>query len=173
MLDMWNHNISHKFSAAWISCLDKSMSKWVSQITCPGHMCVPRKPWPLGNEYHTIACGLSSILYALELAEGKDTPCQRRAKDFSELGLTTGLLLSLCQSIWRTSNVVILDSGSCVLCAIVKLRKKGVFLSSLIKKRIFWPSYIKGEDIKGHFATKQVGDVEAWPGKLNGIKFNV
>ena len=74
MLEMWNTNMEEVFSAGWISCLDESMSKWVNEYTCPGFMCVPHKRWPLGNEYHTIACGVCGVMYAVELVEGKDKP---------------------------------------------------------------------------------------------------
>jgi len=110
-----------KFSPSWISCLDESMSKWVGKYSCPGFMCVPRKPWPLGNEYHTIACGTSGVLYQVELVEGKDTPRQAPPKQFHETGKTVGLLLRLTKPIWGSSKVVVLDSGFCVLKGIVEL----------------------------------------------------
>ena len=58
-------------------------------------MYVPRKPWPFGNEYHTVGCGVCGIMCGLELVEGKDFPCERPKEDFHELGKTTGLLLQL------------------------------------------------------------------------------
>jgi len=64
------------FMPGWVNCLDESISKWLGKYTCPGFMCIPRKPWPFGNEYHTICCGVSGILYAAELVEGKDEPRQ-------------------------------------------------------------------------------------------------
>ena len=75
------------------------MSKWVGKYTCPGFCCVPQKPWPLGNEYHTISCGMSGVLYSLEIVEGRDEPKQGPTKDFSELGKTVGLLLCLTRCI--------------------------------------------------------------------------
>jgi hypothetical protein len=36
----------------------------------------PRKPWPFGNEYHTACCGLSGIMFVMEMVEGKDHPPQ-------------------------------------------------------------------------------------------------
>jgi len=72
-----------KFSPSWISCLDESMSKWLGQYMCPGFMCVPRKPWPYGNEYHTIACRESQIIYNADLVEGKDEPRQCPQKKLS------------------------------------------------------------------------------------------
>ena len=61
----------------------------------------------------------------------------------------TGLLfLRLRETIFDTGKVVILDSGFCVLQAIMSLKKKGVFASALVKKRRYWPKHVKGDEIK-------------------------
>ena len=73
MVDEWNSNMAVQFTPSWVSCLDESMSPWISKYTCPGWMFVPRKPHPLGNEYHTV-CSISGILWGMELVEGKDAP---------------------------------------------------------------------------------------------------
>ena len=169
----WNDNMSKNFMPGWVNCLDESISKWLGQYTCPGFMCIPRKPWPFGNEYHTICCGISGILYAAELVEGKDEPRDRPPKEFSELGKTVGLLLRLTRSIWHTSRLVILDSGFCVLKGIVELRKKGVFASALIKKRRYWPKFIPGDDFIAHFEVKEVGEADAIKGTLDNVPFHV
>jgi hypothetical protein len=88
-------------------------------------MYVPRKPHPVGNEYHSICCGESGIMYAIEIVEGKDKPANK-VYEYGELGTTASLLLRLTKSIWFTGKVVILDSGFCVLKAIIELAKKGV-----------------------------------------------
>ena len=80
MMYKWNGNMKFKFSPSWISCLDELMSKWVGKFTCPSFCCVQRKPWTLGNEYHTIACVTSDILYAMELVEGRDEPSQAKTE---------------------------------------------------------------------------------------------
>ena len=36
----WNKNMYENFVPSWISVLDKSMSKWLNEHTCPGFMCV-------------------------------------------------------------------------------------------------------------------------------------
>ena len=79
-MEAWNTNMSEKFTPAFISCLEESMSKSLNQYTTPGFVVCPRKPWPLGSWYHTIACGKSGILYALEIVQGKDEPPERPAK---------------------------------------------------------------------------------------------
>ena len=53
------------------------------------------------------------------------------------------------------------------------MRKWGVFGAVLIKKRRYWPKHIRGDDIAQHFEKKEVGDVDAWPGEMDGVKFHV
>jgi len=136
-------------------------------------MFVPRKPWPFGNEFHTIACAVSGILYSLELVEGKDKPRERPEPEFNELGKTVGLLLRLTQQLWGTGKVVVLDSGFCVLKGLIELKKKGVFAAALIKKRKYWPRYIDGERIKAHFADKPIGYADAIEGNLENVRFHI
>ena len=62
LIDKWNANMDKNFTPAWVSCLEESMPQWLNKYTCPGFMCVPRKPWSFGNEYHTNACGLTRVL---------------------------------------------------------------------------------------------------------------
>jgi hypothetical protein len=84
-------------------------------------MFVPQKPHPMGNEYHSICCGLSGIMYAIELVEGKDHPKERPKANYDDKGKTAGLLLRLCKSLFGTGKLVILDSGFCVFQAIIEL----------------------------------------------------
>ena len=125
--------MKNEFSPSWITCLDESMSKWLNQYTCPGFMVVPRKPWKCGNEYHTICCCLTGILFALELVEGKDRPTRAPPKEHKEKGKTVGLCLRLTKALQGSGSIVVMDSGFCVVKAIVELRKIGIFSHALIK----------------------------------------
>mmetsp|Transcript_16336 Transcript_16336/g.24727 ORF Transcript_16336/g.24727 Transcript_16336/m.24727 type:complete len:228 (-) Transcript_16336:616-1299(-) len=152
MQQAFNDSMEEEFIASWVSCLEESMLKWLNKYTCPGFMVVPRKPWPCGNEYHTICCSESDgVLFALEIVEGMDVPPQRLEKDHSEKGATVGLLLILTKGLHGSGKVVIMDSGFCVLKGIVELQKLGVFASALIKKGRYWPKYVKGEEVKAKF----------------------
>ena len=122
------------FIPGWVSCLDESMSIWTSKWTCPGFMYVPRKPHEMGNEYHSICCGVCEIMFGIELVEGKDTPRERAKPKFHLIGKTAGLLLRLCEGIFGTGKIVILESGFCVLQAIIELKNMGVYASVLVKK---------------------------------------
>jgi hypothetical protein len=81
--------------------------------------------------------------------------------------------LRLTKTIWGAGRLVILDSGFCVLQALVELKKRGVFASAVIKKRRYWPKHIKGDEIKKHFEDKEIGEADALPGILDNVPFHV
>ena len=78
---------------------------------CPGFMFVPRKPRPVGNEYHTIADRLCGILFYMEIFDGKDRPKGRRKDKYHEYGNTGILLIGLCIHLFMNGNIVIVYSG--------------------------------------------------------------
>ena len=124
MLDEWNKNMATNFVPSWINCIDESMSKWLNEYTCPWFMFIPCKPWPFGKEYHDAGYADSNIIWSLELCEGKDRPVQLNKKQFDDLGKTVGTLLRLTEPGWGSGKLFILDSGFCVLKAIIELQKK-------------------------------------------------
>ncbi len=94
MMMAWNSNMLKVFVLSWISCLDETMPYWTKIYSCPGFMFVPRKPQPLGNEWHSLCCAINGVMYGIELVEGKDHPHQMGAKEFVNLGgKTVGLLI--------------------------------------------------------------------------------
>ena len=105
-------------------------------------MFVPCKPHTTGNVYHYMYCGLSEIIFFIEMVEGKDTLRERGQPKFHVNGKTGGLLLRLYESISHTGKIVLLDSGLCVLIKIIVLKKVGVYNSVLIKKRRHGIKYI-------------------------------
>ncbi len=124
MIVHWNANMARVFNPGWVLVLDESMSVWTNEYSCPGLMFVPRKPWPFGNEYHTICCALCGIMFRIELVEGKSRPRQMGPMEHDDKGgKTIGLLLRLTKPVWGTGKVVILDSGFCVLKGIIELKK--------------------------------------------------
>ena len=134
MVEAWGLNMVENFIPGYVNCLDESMSIWTNKFTCPGFMFVPHKPWPFGNEYHTVCCCTSGIMWGIDLVEGKDRPRALGQQQFDDMGSTVGLLLRMLTPIFHKGYVVILDSGFCVLKGIIELRKKGVFASALINK---------------------------------------
>ena len=86
LIDAWNQNIAENFLASWINVIDKSMSKWVNEYTCPGFMFVSRKLWPFGNEFHDAGSADSDIIWQVELREGKDHLQHLGGKEQDEKG---------------------------------------------------------------------------------------
>jgi hypothetical protein len=165
--------MAEKFTPSWVSCLDESMSIWFNKWTCPGWVFCPRKPHPFGNEWHTICCGESGILHAIELVEGKDHPREIPDPPTDKHGKTVGLLLRLCKHMYCTGKVVILDSGFCVLQGIIELKKVGVFASALIKKRRYWPKYIPGDVIDQKLKEVEVGTTTSLKGTLDELPYDI
>ena len=112
-------------------------------------------------------------MWGIDLVEGKDRPNELGKKEGDEKGPTIGLLLRMLAPIFNLGFMVILDSGFCILEAIIELCKKGVFASALIKKQRYWPKYIHGEEIKQHFDGKEIGATDSWAGKMDDVPFHV
>ena len=68
---------------------------------------------------------------------------------------------------------MILESGFCVLEGLIELRKVGVFVGDLIKKRRNWPKHIKGDRIVTHFQDKEVGGIYSWNVALNDTPYDL
>ena len=92
------------------------------------------------------------------MVEGRDQPPQLQKGEKKER--TTNLLLRLTKSLANTGKVVVMDSGFCVLKALIALSLSGVFASAFIKKRIFWPTLVAGDAIDQHMEKKEVGEVD-------------
>ena len=86
---------------------------------------------------------------------------------------TVSLLLRLCESIFQTGKLIVLDSGFCVLNSIISLKKFGVFASALAKKRRYWPTNVMGDLIKQQLQDVGVGVTKRLPGELSGEKFDL
>ena len=105
MQDNFNTYYAEQYCPGWWNCLDESMSVWQNNF-CPGFMCVPRKPHPFGNEYHSIcdgdlngAGGGNPIMWHAEIQEGKDQPAEFGAKKYDEKGKTVGLMCRILEPI--------------------------------------------------------------------------
>ena len=58
MINDFNEHYDCEYVLSWLNCLDESMNSFLDKF-CPGFMCVPRKSHPFGNEYHSIADGVT------------------------------------------------------------------------------------------------------------------
>ena len=149
MIDAFNDHYANEYAPSWLSCLDESMNSWLNKF-CLGFMSVPRKPHPLGNEYHSIADGDDgkAIMWRIKLQEGKDRPKDAGGKDWAfpsefegsssisnrKYTKTSSLMCEMTKPLHGTGKVVSMDSGFCVTAGILHLHDHGVYGQSLIKK---------------------------------------
>ena len=97
----------------------------------------------MGNEYHSICCSVLEIMHVIKLVEGKDKPKEMKRKIHKE-SKTDDLLLRLCEGIFGTGKLVMLNSGFCVLLTLIELKKMGLYASALVKPRRYWPKFVEG-----------------------------
>ena len=109
-------------------------------------MCVPRKPHPFGNEYHSIADGATEkglegkpIIWRVKIQEGKDRPKNPDGSwvfpsEFPGYSKTAMLMLEMTKPVQHTGKVISMDSGFCVSVGIIAMHNFGVYGQSLIEK---------------------------------------
>jgi hypothetical protein len=113
-------------------------------------------------------------MFVVEIVEGKDRPLDLGTPEFEGvIGKTGGLLLRMLKSCFNSGRYVVLDSGFCLLKAIVALHEKGMYAGTLIKKRHFWPSLVPGDAIDARFMGKSPGECEAISGTLNSSPYYI
>ena len=133
----------------------------VEKAFCPGFMCVPRKPHPFGNEYHTTCDSeldgpSNPILWHAEIQEGKDRPVQLGPKKYDEKGKTVGFMCCMVEPIKSSGKCVTMDSGFNVSMGIVDMeRVQGVYGQE--KRGRFWPKGVPGDAIDDCFRDKAIG----------------
>ena len=163
MIDGFNHNMSKTFNPAWMVCVDESMVVFYNKYA-PGWIAVKRKPHPLGNEYHTTACCESKIIFCIELVEGKSAPKlgpHREAEFEHEFdSKIAALVVRMTRPIWGSGRAVIMDSGFGYVASMVQLKAKGLFATTVIKKKRFWPKYTKAIDAVNEMDGKEVGTMK-------------
>jgi len=187
MIDELNEHYAKNYCPSWLNCLDESMNPWLDKH-CPGFMSVPRKPHPLGNEYHSIADGDDGrpIMWRIKLQEGKDRPKDEAGKwafpskfegtnpnSKRKYTKTSTLMCEMTKPIHNTGKIVSMDSGFCVTVGILHLHDLGVFGQALIKKRKFWPKGCPGDQIDKYFKGKPLGFAKTLRQDMEGIPFNI
>mmetsp|Transcript_20701 Transcript_20701/g.22957 ORF Transcript_20701/g.22957 Transcript_20701/m.22957 type:complete len:153 (-) Transcript_20701:140-598(-) len=136
---------------SWICCLGESVSIWNNRWTCPGWIFIPHKPHPFSNEYHTIAEGLTNVLFRVEIVEGKDsltkTSCSLHYYEFHNdcAELASNLPVINAPSLFRAS--IVRDYGIYHQSSVATLEK---YLGNLVFLSYFFTIIFLG---KGLFRT--------------------
>ena len=175
LIRAFNTLMELSFFSSWLVCVDESMVIF-SNSFCPGWMNVKRKPHPFGNEYHTIACCQTHIIFYIEIVEGKDTPVAgpNSTKDMEEeMGKCPSLVCRMTRTIWGSGRVVLLDSGFGYLNCLGQLRRKGLFSTTVIKKKQHWPRGVDGDKILMNMSNKNVGSCLVQRGTNNELFPNI
>ena len=148
-------------------------------------MCVPHKPHPFGNEYHSITDGVmekglegKTIMWKVKLQEGKDRPKNPDESwafpsEFPGYSKTATLMLEMTKPIHHTGKIVSMDSGFCVSVGIIAMHDYGVYGQSLIKKRRYWTNNVPGDAIDSCFANKELGSAKTFRKVIDGKHFLV
>ena len=114
----------------------------------------PCKPHPFGNEYHTIDCVVSKVIYQNDIVKVKYRLRYTRKNYLDKKGVIVGLVVWKSNLIWFTGKVLVMDSGFYVLEGLVLIVRKGVFVLALIKKWRYWPKGVPEEEIIWHTQQK-------------------
>ena len=100
-----------EYVPTWLNCLDESMNSFLDKFY-PDFMCVPRKPHPFGNKYHSIADGETEkgldgkpIMWRVKIKEGKDLPKKTDgswafSSEFPGYSKTATLMLEIITRDW-------------------------------------------------------------------------
>ena len=103
---------------------------------------------------------MSVVVFFVDILEGKDQPTEIGKPDFeAEYGATGGLVMRMTNPLFGTGKAVVKDSGFCVMKGLVGMLSRGVYGTTVIKKKRYWPKYYKGDSIEAFFQDKDVGDV--------------
>ena len=79
----------------------------------------------------------------------------------------------MLKSCFNSGRYVVVDSGFCVLKAIVALYKKGIYAGTLMKKHQLWPSLVPADAIDSRFMGKSPGECETISGTLNSSPYYI
>lgn len=109
-------------------------------------------------------------MFWIEIVEGKDAPSQIWS---NRIKGTIGLLLRACQSLASSGKIVVLNSGFCVLKALIELRKIGVYAAAVIKKRRYWPKFCPGDMIDEYMKSYEIGNCTSLRGTIDGIPYDI
>ena len=78
------------------------------------------------------------------------------------------LVVRMTEPIWGTGRVVIMDSGFGYVPSVVQLREKGLYSTTVIKKKAHWPKFTKANEAVEHMCDKDVGTLCVRNGTYKG-----
>ena len=95
IIDKQNQNMVEVLDYSQILHYNKSISLQLNRQTCPGWIFVLRNPQSMSNEYHSMCCGLSSIMFMINLVKERDKLKEVPLLDSQKNSSTISLLLRM------------------------------------------------------------------------------
>ena len=74
-------------------------------------------------------------MWGVNIVEGKDWPHERGPKDFRSLGNNVGIMLQMCEPIFRPVKCLVFYSSFCVAEGIADLQHIGVYVAAITNTR--------------------------------------
>ena len=91
----------------------------------------------------------------------------------ADYGSTWGMMMRTENPLFGTWEAVVVDSGFCMLKGLVGMLANWVYGTKVTKKKRYCPKYCKGDVIEAFLRDKEVGDIYAVCGDLEGQKYKI
>lgn len=154
----FNENMCRVFRPSWVVTVDESMVAWTAQDSMPHFVFVGRKPTPTGQECHDIACGLSSIIFVLDIVAripSELKPFEDRYK------ATAALVLNLCNQsdlFDDRPRLLIGDSAFPSIELMKELKAHGIHSIFALKKQSGWRQGVPGDHVLFPLSQLELGN---------------
>ena len=101
---------------------------------------------------------MSVVVFFVDILEGKDQPTEIGKPDFeAEYGATGGLMMRMTNPLFGTGKTVVKDSGFCVIKGLVGMLSRGVYGTTVIKKKNIGPSTAREIPLRHSSETRMLG----------------
>jgi hypothetical protein len=157
LISAFNSNMIASFRASWCLVVDESMTMWTNKHTIPNYVFIPRKPTPNGQEWHTLADGITHVIIALDPVEQADN------KRFDSYGKMAGTVLRLCEAAgaFETRRVLVGDSAFPTVTLMKALYERKIYSIFAIKKKGSWNKHTNPQKLFDKIKDAQLGEVLA------------
>ena len=136
--------------------LDESMSQWTQRYTIPNWTYCPRKPTPMGQQYHDMADAESHIAFVFEMVESGVKKYEDRMQ--SKMAAMCYRLLKRSKLLNDKERIVCGDSAFPSVELLCWLHMKGLHgIFAFKKKGSNWPKFIPGEELYKRTLALQFG----------------
>ena len=171
LIEAFNRNMRAQYVPSFLVCVDESMVQWTNPSTIPNFVYIPRKPTPMGQEFHTLADGTTKVIFAMEAV----LPLGSADRRYDALGKMNGVVLRLCEAgalFCDQRRILVGDSAFASVRLMQELHHRGIHSIFAFKKRRYWPKDIPGDDFPRKVQALPIGGCISRAGITpDGFKF--